>query len=95
MKSEKYQPGSNNSQQCYHSKGKLWSPCLNARVPQPVARIGPGRPGADSKEQVLPVEFLLRSRLGTDQSNNWVQGRAHRSDGATTARAGCNATTRA
>lgn len=95
MKSEKYQPGSYNSQQCYHSKGKLWSPCLNARVPQPVAWTGPGRPGADSKEQVLPVEFLLRSRLGTDQSNNWVQGRAYRSDGAKTVRAGCNATTRA
>lgn len=31
---------------------------------------GPGRPGADSKEQVLPVEFLLRLRLGTDQPNN-------------------------
>lgn len=37
MKSERYQAGSNYSQQCYHSKGKLWS-CLNAYAQQPTAR---------------------------------------------------------
>lgn len=35
----------------------------------PRHEAGPGRPGADSKEQVLPVEFLLRLRLGMAQSN--------------------------